>query len=289
MSNFSDAGENLVADYFRGQGLASLPAGFYVGLASAAADGSVTELTGTGYARQAYTRSLANWSGTQGAGTTLASNGFSHQTSNNNAISFGTSGSAWGTANYVILCSASSGGTVYSRHPITALVIGSGNPVSIAAGAIVCTVGLAGGITSYTANKFIDLWFRAQAFTWPANAFFALFTASPGDTGGGTEVNLGNYARQSTPFSLAGFSNTAAAGTTTAAVGSGGTGGVISNNFSIAFPTPDVAYGTITDEGVFDALTGGNLLFYNSITPVSVLAGSSPQTHAAGSWTITIA
>lgn len=289
MSQFTDVGENLVADFFRGQGLAALPAAFFIGLASAAADGTLTELAGAGYARQSYTRSLANWSGTQGSGTILASNGTSHQTSNNNVISFGT-GASWGTANFVTIHSALTGGTVLSYHPISAIVVGTGT-VSLPAGAIVCTVGLAGGTSDYTANKFIDLWFRAQAFTWPTNAFFALFTTSPSNAGGGVEVNGASYSRVSTPFSLLGFSNTLAAGTTTAAVGSGGTSGIISNNFALAFPTPLEPWGSPDSEGVFDSLTGGNLLFWNPLDggARSVVAGSSPQTHAAGTWKITVA
>lgn len=288
MSNFTNAGENLVADYFRGQGLSSLPAAFYVGLASAASDSSITELSGTGYARQAITRSMTNFAGTQASGSTLAGTGTSHVTSNNVSISFGTSGAAWGTANYAVLYDASSGGNALSYHPLaTPQVIGSGAPVSLAAGALSCSVSLAGGATDYTVNKFIDLWFRAQAFTWPANAFFALFTAAPTNAGGGTEVNVGNYARVSTPFSLTGFSGTQSAGSTAA---SSGTSGRISNNFALAYATPDVDWGTITHEGVFDASSAGNLLFWNVLDAAhTVLAGSSPLTHAAGSWYIDVA
>lgn len=51
--------------------------------------GTFTEAAYTGYARVAVTSSLANWSGTQGAGTTVASSGTSGLISNNNAITFG--------------------------------------------------------------------------------------------------------------------------------------------------------------------------------------------------------
>ena len=283
MSNFTDDAENLIADWMRGQGLASLPASFYIGLASAAADGSLTELAGTGYARQPLARSLANWASTQGSGTVLASTtGTSHQTSNNVAVSFGTSGSAWGTANFITIHTAVTGGSMLSFHPIAARVIGNGAAVSLAAGDIVCTVGAAGGTSDYLANKFIDLWFRAQAFTFPANAYFALFTTAPTNAGGGVEVNGPSYSRVSTPFSLAGFSNTAAAATTTVAVGSGGTGGVISNNLAVAFPTPLESWAAAAAEGVFDSLTAGNLLFWNLLDGRLISAGSSPQTHAAG-------
>ena len=288
MSQFTNAGENIVADWIRGQGLSALGANLYIGLASAAADGSLTELSGTGYARQAYARSLINWAGTQGSGTTLASTGSTHQTSNSNAISFGTSGSAWGTANFITIHTAATGGSVLSYHPITAMVIGSSTPVSLAAGALVCTVGASGGVSDYLANKFIDLWFRAQAYTFPANAFFALFTTAPSNAGGGVEVNGPSYGRVSTPFSLLGFSGTQAAGST---VASNGTGGVISNNYSLAFATPGEAWNAVNSEGVFDALTGGNLLFWNLLTggARTIAAGSSPQTHVPGSWTLTVA
>jgi hypothetical protein len=52
----------------------------------------------TGYARQAYAASMANWSGTQGAGTTSASSGTSTDVSNNVAVEFSASlAAAWPT------------------------------------------------------------------------------------------------------------------------------------------------------------------------------------------------
>lgn len=287
MSNFTNVAENLIADWMRGQGLGSLPGSFYVGLASAASDGSITELSGTGYARVPIVRSLANFAGTQGSGTTLASNGTSHQTSNNNSISFGTSGSAWGTANFAVLFSASTSGNPLTIHPLAVPIsIGSGVPVALAPGDLTCTVGLANGTSDYLANAFIDLWFRAQAFTFPTTGFFALFTTAPTSAGGGVECNGLGYSRASIPFSLAGFCGTGSPGSTSA---SSGTDGVISNNLAIAFPSPGGVWGTIGDEGVYDALSGGNLLFFNAITSRTILAGSSPQTHAPASWSITVA
>lgn len=50
--------------------------------------GTIPEGSATGYARVAVASTLANWSGTQGAGTTVASSGSTGQISNNNAISF---------------------------------------------------------------------------------------------------------------------------------------------------------------------------------------------------------
>lgn len=56
------------------------------------------EPSGGSYARASYANSLANWAGTQGAGTTVASSGTTATTSNNVAISFATPTANWSTA-----------------------------------------------------------------------------------------------------------------------------------------------------------------------------------------------
>jgi len=110
MSQLSNYGENKIADFFRGQGI-TLPTAWHIALGSATSDSSFTEITGLGVTRASVTRSLANWAGTQGAGTTLASTGTSHTSSNNSAIDFGTpSGSA--TASHVGFYDNTSGGNV---------------------------------------------------------------------------------------------------------------------------------------------------------------------------------
>lgn len=53
------------------------------------------EVSGSAYARVAITSSLANWAGTQGAGTTSASSGSSAVTSNNAAITWPTPTGDW--------------------------------------------------------------------------------------------------------------------------------------------------------------------------------------------------
>ena len=68
------------------------------------------EVTGTGYARQALTSSLAAISGTQGAGTTVASSGTSGRVSNNAALTYGTVGANWGTVTHSEVMDALSGG-----------------------------------------------------------------------------------------------------------------------------------------------------------------------------------
>ncbi len=64
----------------------------------AAAGATLVEPAVGGYARLAVTSSLANWSGTQGAGTTVASSGTTAAISNNITITFPTPSTPWETA-----------------------------------------------------------------------------------------------------------------------------------------------------------------------------------------------
>lgn len=118
-------------------------------------------------------------------------------------------------------------------------------------------------ISNFLENNLIDFLLRGQAYTPPATIYVALFTATPSDAGGGTEVSGGSYARASLACSLASLAGTQGAGTTAA---SSGTSGVTSNNAAITFPTPSANWGTVTHFGVFDASTAGNLLFYGALT-----------------------
>lgn len=122
MSNLTNFAENRVVDaLLRGQALGT-PATWHVGLLTAAADaevGTVTEVSGGAYARVAVTASLANFSGTQGAGTTVASNGTGGVSSNNNAITFAAPTANWGTVTHVALYDASTGGNAWVIVPLT--------------------------------------------------------------------------------------------------------------------------------------------------------------------------
>lgn len=72
--------------------------------------GPGTEVSGGSYARAAVTASLANWSGTQGTGTTVASSGTSGTSYNNNAVAYAQSSAAWGVLTSTGLMDASTAG-----------------------------------------------------------------------------------------------------------------------------------------------------------------------------------
>ena len=289
MSYLSNFGENKLIDYLRGQGITALPAtNWYLGLLSAFSDGSVTELSGSGYARVTRARSLANFAGTQAAGSTLASSGTSHATSNNAAVSWGTPGANWGTANFVGFFDALTMGNCWFVVPVPATVITTGNPdpVQIASASLNIVLGLTGGLSDYFSNKLIDLVLRAQAFSEPTPWYIALFTATPSNSGGGTEVSGGSYARVSfTPDDSTLYSTQ---GDTSSA--SSGSAGRTSNVAAIDFPAPSGDWGTVVALGIFDASSGGNLLFWHALTTSqSVVSGGPAPSFASDALGITLA
>ena len=151
-------------------------------------------------------------------------------------------------------------------------------------------------LTDFFENKMIDFLFRGQALgvtgasaaagTGPTNLYVGLFTASPSDTGGGTEVSGGSYARVTVASSLANWAGTQAAASTAV---SSGTGGTTSNNNAITFPAPTANWGTVVAAGIFDASTGGNLLTFSALTTSkTVNNGDAAPSFAAAALTFQI-
>lgn len=104
---------------------------------------------------------------------------------------------------------------------------------------------MAGNLTNYLENKLIDHFLGTTTFTKPSAVYVGLFTVSPGEAGGGTEVAGGSYARQTATFTAA-------------------SSGATSNDANIDFTGMPAA--TVVAIGIFDALTSGNMLLYGSLT-----------------------
>lgn len=132
MSDFTNAAENRIVDaLFRAQAL-SAPATWHFALLTAVTDaeaGTVTEVSGGSYARAPLAASLANFAGTQSAGSTTASTGTGGQTSNNTVITFPTPTGNWGSVTHVALYDASTGGTAWIIRALAApKTINNGDP-----------------------------------------------------------------------------------------------------------------------------------------------------------------
>lgn len=114
MGMYSDYLENkLIDQLFRGQAF-SFPSTLHVALLTAAPSdgGGGTEVVGGSYARVGVVASLANFAGTQGAGTTVASSGATGTTSNNGAITFAAPTANWGAASHFGIYDAATAGNL---------------------------------------------------------------------------------------------------------------------------------------------------------------------------------
>ena len=56
------------------------------------------------------------------------------------------------------------------------------------------------GFSDYLEDKVLNHVFAGSAFTAPSTLHVALYTVAPSDTGGGTEVSGGAYARQTAGY-----------------------------------------------------------------------------------------
>lgn len=134
----TDYAENKIVDaLFRGQSL-GVPATWYYALYTVCPTDSTagTEVSGGSYARVAVAASLANFAGTQSAGSTTASTGTGGTTSNNGAVTFPTATGTWGTINCWGLADASTAGNIWVYTTVTTPpTITSGATPSFSAGA----------------------------------------------------------------------------------------------------------------------------------------------------------
>ena len=123
--------------------------------------------------------------------------------------------------------------------------------------------------------------FRTGSYTKPTTIYVGLFTVTPSDSGGGTEVTGGSYAR-----SVSGTSAPLDANWT----GVSATDGICTNAAIITFPTPSANWGTVVAFGIFDALTVGNLLIWGPLTANKTINNGDPApTFPIGTLQITFA
>jgi len=122
--------------------------------------------------------------------------------------------------------------------------------------------------TNFLETEILDHVFAGAAYTAPSTKYIGLFTAAPGEAGGGTEVSGNAYARQSMAFTTSGDTT--------------------SNNAAVEFPTATGSWGTITHVGIFDASTSGNLMVYATLTASKAIASGDVFRVPSGDLDITL-
>ena len=249
MSDFTDWAENELCRIITG-GSASFPAALSIALCSSAGDAGFEDVQGL--PRVSAPRTLDTWSGTQGAGSVTVSSGTSRAISNNITFDFGQA-AVDATANVIGIYS---GDNPLCYIPMNVpMVINAGDAVQIAAGDIILTLSSVGGLTHYAANKLLDLIFRGQPFSFPAEYQVALFTTAPSLSGGGVEVSGSGYSRAS----LSAWTTPEDGSVATAAV--------------VQYDAPQAAWGVVRAAGL---ISNGTLIFTTALSePKAPLASQS--------------
>lgn len=116
-------------------------------------------------------------------------------------------------------------------------------------------------ISTYLANAVLDHVLGRTSYSAPTTLYVALLTSAPGPSGGGTEVSTSGtgYARLAVVNNTTNFP--------------GASAGSKANGAAFNFPFATTGWGTVTHVAVYDAPTGGNLLFFDDLaTPRTVNA-----------------
>lgn len=126
-------------------------------------------------------------------------------------------------------------------------------------------------MSNYAEDQVMKWLLSTTSITRPTTWYVALYTATPSDTGGGTELSGSGYARQSITFTISGTNPTQAA-----------------NSAQIDFPTASGSWGTVTHAAIFDASTSGNMLWWGALTASKAVASGDVFRIASGALVLTI-
>lgn len=128
------------------------------------------------------------------------------------------------------------------------------------------------GFTDYLEGAVLKHILGVEAFAQPTDRYIALSTTTPDESGGNfTEPSGGGYQRaieQGNPPGTSPYWN--------------GASGSWSNRYVITFDAATASWGTIVAFGIYDALSGGNLLMWGSITPGKTINSGDQAAFAVG-------
>ena len=133
---------------------------------------------------------------------------------------------------------------------------------------------MAGSFNNYLEDEILDHVFGGGDYTRPGTVYIALYTAAPSDTGGGTEVSGGSYARAAVTNNATNFPASS--------------GGAKSNGTEIAFTPATANWGTVVAFAILDASSSGNFLAWGDVTPNKAINSGDTAKFAVGDLDITI-
>lgn len=260
MGSLSDYAENELVDHVC-NGAYTPAATVYVALSEADpldTGAGMSEADYTGYAREAITFGAAATRKVAQSGT----------------ITFDPCTAGSNDATHWAIFDALTSGNMLAHGALNDTVnIVAGNTPSVASAEIEVEIS-ADKMSNYLAHKLLDLMFRNQAYSVP-DTYVALTTATIADADTGstiTEVSGGSYARKQV--------NVNGGSSPTWALASAG---ATSNAADAAFADPTADWGTVVAACVCDALTAGNVLFYdNGVTDQAINNGDTVKFASGG-------
>jgi len=122
--------------------------------------------------------------------------------------------------------------------------------------------------TDYLEDSLLNHVLRAVNYSAPAAVYVGLFTTTPGESGGGSEITGNNYSRKQVTFGPS-------------------SNGTIQNNADVVFDQASGSWGTISYFALFDAATSGNMLYYGSLTSAKTINSGDQLKFATGGITVT--
>tara|TARA_R100000951_G_scaffold51681_1_gene43574 strand:- start:254 stop:646 length:393 start_codon:yes stop_codon:yes gene_type:complete len=127
-------------------------------------------------------------------------------------------------------------------------------------------------MSDYLEVKLLNLTLNGTAFTAVNNPYVSLHTADPTDAGTGTEVSGGSYARTAASFATA-----------------SGTSGLVATDADVTFPTATGTWGVVGWIGLWDASTGGNMLYHTALDATKTVDAGDIFKITTGNLTVELA
>ena len=126
-------------------------------------------------------------------------------------------------------------------------------------------------ITYTQANKILDYNFGASTYSVSSTLYFGLSTTTINSDGTGATEPIG------TGYARIPFTNTKGASTW-----GGAASASLSNLGTITFTESTASWGTITYVFIADSLSGGNILYYNSLSSPKTVGANTTVYFGAG-------
>ena len=127
-------------------------------------------------------------------------------------------------------------------------------------------------MSDYLEVALLNATLNGVAFTAVNNPYVSLHTADPTDAGTGTEVSGGSYARTAASFATA-----------------SGTSGLVATDADVTFPTATATWGTVGWIGLWDAASGGNMLYHTALDASKTIDSGDIFKITTGNLTVELA